>query len=202
MAQQAPLEQLAAQLYASAQTITQYCKKEHHPQKSWDHVEPQTLLPPNAPQSILTAQQSIHEAATKIQRLVNDPADFLASFQVQVSLELPTSRLMCYSRLTFSIVPAARLSSLAMPLPYSQMHSSDGLCTIPDLGHSCVCPTQPTQIHRPHGHDCKLPPRACPWRSCPFEHFRRYDSEPVAVRLGPLHDVHLRDDGFADRRSD
>ncbi|KAL8747775.1 MAG: hypothetical protein Q9190_000381 [Brigantiaea leucoxantha] len=127
MAQQAPLEQLAAQLYASAQTITQYCKKEHHPQKSWDHVEPQTLLPPNAPQSILTAQQSIHEAATKIQRLVNDPADFLASFQVQTLATLasvPLNQLKSIARM------AMTANFLREPVPGEVAHSSTSAAMI------------------------------------------------------------------------
>lgn len=82
----APLEQLATQLYTSARTITLFCEQENHPHRSFDRIEPATLLPDNAPQSILAAQQTINEAATRIQQLVIDPTEFLGAFQVQVCL--------------------------------------------------------------------------------------------------------------------
>ena len=88
MAHNAPLEQLASQLYASARAITLFCHLQNYPQRSFEGVEPPTLLPPNAPQSILAAQQDINEAATRIQQLVTDPNDFLPRFQVQVSSKL------------------------------------------------------------------------------------------------------------------
>jgi len=88
MAHNAPLAQLATQLYTAAKEITQFCEQQDHPQRSFDRIEPATLLPVDAPQSVLFAQQSINEAATRIQQLVTDPNDFLARFQVQVSPNL------------------------------------------------------------------------------------------------------------------
>lgn len=93
MEHKAPLEQLAAQLYAAAKDITLFCEQQNHPQRSFDHIEPATLLPPDAPQTVLAAQQSINEAVTRIQQLVVDSNDFLGRFQVQVSSAL--SKLMC-----------------------------------------------------------------------------------------------------------
>lgn len=93
MEHKAPLEQLAAQLYAAAKDITLFCDQQNHPQRSFDRIEPATLLPADAPQTVLAAQQSINEAATRIQQLVVDPNDFLGRFQIQVSSAL--SNLMC-----------------------------------------------------------------------------------------------------------
>ncbi len=84
----APLEQLATQLYTSARAITHFCEQENHPLRSFDRIQPEALLPDNAPQSVLAAQQSINEAATRIQQLVIDPTEFLGAFQVQVCLNL------------------------------------------------------------------------------------------------------------------
>ena len=88
MAQNAPLEQLASQLYAAAKEITAYCEQQNHPQKSFDRIEPVALLPADAPQGILAAQQKINEASTSIQQLVVDPNDFLGRFQVQVGRDM------------------------------------------------------------------------------------------------------------------
>ena len=86
MERRAPLEHLATQLYTSARAITLFCEQGKHPHRSFDHIEPSTLLPDNAPQSILAAQQTINEAATRVQQLVIDPTEFLGAFQVQVCL--------------------------------------------------------------------------------------------------------------------
>lgn len=80
-----PLEQLAAQLYAAAKDVTRFCEQQNHLQKSFNHIEPATLLPADAPQILLAAQQTINETATRIQHLITDPNDFLGRFQVQVS---------------------------------------------------------------------------------------------------------------------
>ena len=92
MERKAPLEQLATQLYTSAREITMFCEQENHPHRSFEDTHPSALLPDNAPQSVLAAQQTINEAATKIQQLVIDPTEFLGSFQIQVCLypTLPT----------------------------------------------------------------------------------------------------------------
>lgn len=87
MEHRAPLEQLAAQLYAAAKNITLFCEEQNHPQRFFDRIEPTTLLPADAPQAVLAAQQSINEAATRIQQLVIDPDDFVVRFQVQVRSE-------------------------------------------------------------------------------------------------------------------
>lgn len=84
MERKAPLEQIATQLYTSAKAITLFCEQENHPHRSFDHIEPSALLPDNAPQAVLAAQQTINEAATRIQQLVIDPTEFLGAFQVQV----------------------------------------------------------------------------------------------------------------------
>ena len=86
MEHKAPLERLASQLYAAAKDITLFCEHQNHPQKSFDRTEPTTFLPADAPQTLLAAQQSINEAATRIQQLVTDPNDFLGRFQIQVSI--------------------------------------------------------------------------------------------------------------------
>ena len=84
MERKAPLEQLATQLYTSARAITLFCEQENHPHRSFENTQPSALLPDNAPQSILTAQQTINEAVTRIQQLVVDPTEFLGAFQIQV----------------------------------------------------------------------------------------------------------------------
>ena len=85
MDHEAPLEQLASQLYAAAKQITLYCREQNHPQRSLDRIEPTTLLPEDAPHTVLMAQQNIKEAALRIEQLVDDPNDFIDRFQVQVS---------------------------------------------------------------------------------------------------------------------
>lgn len=98
MDHEAPLEQLAAQLYAAAKNITLFCKQQNHPQRSLDRIEPATLLPADAPHTVLMAQQNITEAALRIQQLVTDPNDFIDRFQVQVSakcFQLLCNRLQC-----------------------------------------------------------------------------------------------------------
>ena len=86
MEHKAPLERLASQLYDAAKEITLFCEQQNHPQRSFDHIEPATLLPAGAPERLLAAQQSVNEAATKIQQLVTDPNDYLVRFHIQVSL--------------------------------------------------------------------------------------------------------------------
>ena len=81
----APLENLAAQLYTAAKEITTFCEQRNYPQRSFDRIEPSTLLPADASESVLVAQQSINELTTKLQQLVTDPNDFMERFQVQVS---------------------------------------------------------------------------------------------------------------------
>lgn len=88
MEHKAPLERLASQLYAAAKEVTLFCEQQNHPQRSFDHIEPTTLLPAGAPEKLLAAQQSINEAATKIQQLVTDPNDYLTRFHIQVSLRI------------------------------------------------------------------------------------------------------------------
>lgn len=85
MDHEAPLEQLATQLYAAAKDITLFCRQQNHPQRALDRIEPATLLPADAPHTVLMAQQTIKEAALRIGQLVNDPNDFIDHFQVQVS---------------------------------------------------------------------------------------------------------------------
>ena len=82
--QRTTLERLAEELYSSAKTISIYCDLAKHPQRSFEHIEPNTLLPADAPERILRAQQSVNEAATKIQQLVVEPSEFLTGFQTQV----------------------------------------------------------------------------------------------------------------------
>lgn len=77
MDHEAPLEQLAAQLYAAAKDRTLFCQQQNHPQRSLDSIEPATLL--------LLAQQDIKEAALRVQQLVTDLNDFLERWQAQVS---------------------------------------------------------------------------------------------------------------------
>ena len=86
MEHKAPLERLASQLHAAAKEVTLFCEHQNHPQRSFDHIEPTTLLPTGAPEKLLAAQQSINEAATRIQQLVTDPNDFLVRFHIQVNL--------------------------------------------------------------------------------------------------------------------
>lgn len=107
----APLEQLAAQLYAAAKDITLFCKQQNHPQRSLDRIEPATLLPADAPHAILMAQQNIKEAALRIQQLINDPNDFIDHFQVQVSAKC--SQCLC-NRLRCCILMLRRQTSLAL----------------------------------------------------------------------------------------
>ncbi len=100
MDHEAPLEQLAAQLYAAAKDITLFCRQQNHPPRSLDRIEPATLLPADAPHTVLMAQQNIKEAAIRIQQLVTDPNDFLERCQVQVSTEcfpLSCDYLQCYA---------------------------------------------------------------------------------------------------------
>lgn len=100
MDHEAPLEQLAAQLYAAAKDITLFCQQQNHPQRSLDRIEPATLLPADAPHTLLLAQQNIKEAALRIQQLVSDPNDFLEHWQVQVSTKcfpLSCDHLQCYT---------------------------------------------------------------------------------------------------------
>ena len=85
MDHEAPLEELAARLYAAAKAVTLFCQQQNHPPRSLDRIEPATLLPADAPHTVLMAQQNIKEAAMRIQQLVNDPNDFLERFQIQVS---------------------------------------------------------------------------------------------------------------------
>ncbi|KAL8951978.1 MAG: hypothetical protein Q9222_002070 [Ikaeria aurantiellina] len=98
MENKAPLEQLAAKLHTAAKEITTFCEQNHYPQRSFDHIDPATLLPPDAPESILTAQQAINEAATRIQQLVTDPTDFLGRFQVQYQ-QLACLRWLCHFKI-------------------------------------------------------------------------------------------------------
>ena len=111
MDDEAPLEQLAAQLYAAAKDITLFCKQQHHPQKSLDRIEPATLLPADAPHTVLMAQQNIKEAALRIEQLVNDPNDFVDRFHVQVSAKC--SQCLCYS-LRCCILMLRRQTSLSL----------------------------------------------------------------------------------------
>ena len=113
MDHEAPLEQLAAQLYAAAKDITLFCRQQNHPQRSLDRIEPATLLPADAPHAILMAQQTIKEAALRIGQLVNDPNDFVDHFQVQVSAkcsQCSCNRLRCCILMQMSLALIAHIS--------------------------------------------------------------------------------------------
>nr|ANM86343.1 putative sterigmatocystin 8-O-methyltransferase [Cladonia uncialis subsp. uncialis]AUW31211.1 putative O-methyltransferase [Cladonia uncialis subsp. uncialis] len=121
MERKAPLEQIATQLYTSAKAITLFCEQENHPHRSFDHMEPSALLPDNAPQAVLAAQQTINEAATRIQQLVIDPTEFLGAFQVQYQ-QLACLRWLCHFNvlthipLTQSIPYEAVAAAASVPL--------------------------------------------------------------------------------------
>ncbi|KAL8714646.1 MAG: hypothetical protein Q9220_001595 [cf. Caloplaca sp. 1 TL-2023] len=114
MENKAPLEQLAAKLHTAAKEITTFCEQYHHPQRSFDHIDPASLLPSDAPESVLVAQQTINEAATKIQQLVTDPTDFLGRFQVQILTHIPLSHSVSYDSVASAAhVPLYQLKSIA-----------------------------------------------------------------------------------------
>jgi hypothetical protein len=113
------LEQLAADLYGSAQHIKAFCGQESYPNKSLDSIQPATLLPADAPDSIKIEKQNVRDTATRILQLTCDPTDFVGAFQVEVRT-LPFIALLW---LTLS-VPTTRQYSLAVPLQNHLSRSS------------------------------------------------------------------------------
>ncbi|KAL9618842.1 MAG: hypothetical protein Q9160_006501 [Pyrenula sp. 1 TL-2023] len=103
MSDKAPLEMLAADLFANAAVVSQYCRSTSHPQRSFGQDSPDNLLPPNAPQPLVRAKEAILEAVVRIEQLVQDPDDVLYELLIR------QQQFMCISWLVefqiFSHVP-------------------------------------------------------------------------------------------------
>ena len=106
MCQESPLEALAARICSSAKTISAYCEETNYPHRSFDRDAPSTMLPRTAPQHILVAQQTVLEAAYKIQQLATDASDYLGRQAVQVcSLSSDIACPFPFSQQQFCILP-------------------------------------------------------------------------------------------------
>lgn len=81
------LEILAANLQRNAIAISLFCEQRGFPRKSLGNVEPTTILPEDAPESLLAAKEAIKEAALRLSQLTSDPREFLNSFQVEVRFQ-------------------------------------------------------------------------------------------------------------------
>src|SRR5437762_10564195 len=84
MRKQSPLESLAEQICSAAKAITVYCQSNDHPHPSFDGDSTIETLPSSAPQDILSARQTIVEAALKIQQLATEPNQYLPCLAVHV----------------------------------------------------------------------------------------------------------------------
>ncbi|MCJ1366857.1 hypothetical protein MMC16_005987 [Acarospora aff. strigata] len=119
MCQESPLEALAARICSSAKTISAYCEETNYPHRSFDRDAPSTMLPRTAPQHILVAQQTVLEAAYKIQQLATDASDYLGRQAVQFQ-QLSCLRWLCHFRI-LSHIP------LHGSVPYSEVAAAAGV---------------------------------------------------------------------------
>jgi 6-hydroxytryprostatin B O-methyltransferase len=85
MSQVTLLETLAEQASASATAISVYCQTNGIPQPSFSSEHAADTLPASAPESIKKANQTLIEAALKIQQLATEPSQYLPRLAVHVS---------------------------------------------------------------------------------------------------------------------
>jgi 6-hydroxytryprostatin B O-methyltransferase len=85
MCQLSPLETLASQICSSAKAVSAYCQINGHPQPSFGKEHTADILPASAPDSIRIANQTLVEAALKIQQLATEPSQYLPRLAVNVS---------------------------------------------------------------------------------------------------------------------
>lgn len=77
MSDKAPLESLAADLFAGTAVASQYCRSTSHPQRPFGQDSPDTLLPSDRPSSFARAKEAVAEAVFRIEQLVQDPENVL-----------------------------------------------------------------------------------------------------------------------------
>ncbi|MCJ1369856.1 hypothetical protein MMC20_001068 [Loxospora ochrophaea] len=129
MSKETSLEELAAQISESAKAISTYCAENKHPQRSFERDSPSTLLPSkDVPQDLQSAQQSLLEAAARIQFLATDANNALYRHIVQyqqlnslqwlwhfrIPAYVPLEGTISYSELAAAAhVPEVQLKSIA-----------------------------------------------------------------------------------------
>ena len=103
MSQPSPLESLAEQISSSAKTITSYCQANGLPEPSLDNANTTEVLPPSAPEHVKVAQQTVVDAALKIQQLTVESNQFVPRLAVHFQ-HLSCLRWLCHFRI-LSFVP-------------------------------------------------------------------------------------------------
>jgi len=79
------LEELANEISAAARLMSAYSWVSEKPQAAFGPEAPTIVIAPNAPQKVLKAQQSLIQAAAKIQQLAAEPSEYIPNLQVHVS---------------------------------------------------------------------------------------------------------------------
>ncbi|KZF26356.1 S-adenosyl-L-methionine-dependent methyltransferase [Xylona heveae TC161] len=98
-----PLESFAQQICVASKIISAYCQSSGYPHPSFDTEAPSITIPSSAPQYILSARQTLVEAALKIQQLATEPSDYLPRLTIQYQ-HLSCLRWLCHFRI-LSFVP-------------------------------------------------------------------------------------------------
>jgi hypothetical protein len=79
------LEELANEISAAARLMSAYSWVSEKPQAAFGPEAPTIVIAPDAPPKVLKAQQSLIQAAAKIQQLAAEPSEYIPNLQVHVS---------------------------------------------------------------------------------------------------------------------
>ena len=79
-----PLQTYANTISSAADVITDYCTSNDLPHPSFRPDAPPITIPLTAPLAVQDARQTLIDAATKIQQVITEPADYLPRLAVHV----------------------------------------------------------------------------------------------------------------------
>jgi hypothetical protein len=129
MYQEAPIQGLAQSICINAKVVDDFCDA------TPDRGENKSL-PDDAPQNVKDAQQSILEAAVRIQQLSVDPSEYLTRQAIQVwprpcaKISKTKNRFPCNPQYLTDTVPTIRVSAMALSFPCHLPRPAAGFGTI------------------------------------------------------------------------
>ncbi|KAL2061151.1 hypothetical protein VTL71DRAFT_7424 [Oculimacula yallundae] len=128
MCQPSVLEEFAQNICSASKVISQYQASEGKLKSSFPADTSIITIPADAPQNILSARQTIVSAATNIQQLLTEPAEYLPGLQVHYQ-HLSCLRWLCH----FNVLACIPLTG---SVPYSEIAT---IASVPETQLKSVC---------------------------------------------------------------
>lgn len=133
---QSTLEELSNDISAAAKLISAYSLVAEIQPPSFGPDSPAVIIPSHAPQNVLKAQQTLIQAAAKIQQLVTEPSEYIPGLQVHVS----SWRVVKFPFANPTTVSTPVLPEMDVPLQCTALHTAGGLCAVLRSSKFGQCP--------------------------------------------------------------